>query len=85
MVDVERGWSAVEVERHMAGRVGMVAVFGVQGAVFECGKGFDLNILGNGFAGGMMLVCYSTGKRGKGEASRIPGFGCNHGLESTVA
>ena len=51
VVDVEGGMGAVEVERHMAGGIGVVAVFGVKGSVFDGGERRDLYLLCDGFAG----------------------------------
>lgn len=70
VVDMDGGRSAVEVEGHVARGVGVVAVFRIERAVFNWGEGCDLDILGDGFAGGKdvnSICCWGKHERGEGE------------------
>ena len=44
MVDVEFGWGTIDVEGHMAGGVGHVAVFGVERTIFDRLEGVDFDV-----------------------------------------
>lgn len=69
MVDMDGGRSAVQIEGHVTRGVGVVAVFGIERAVFECREGCDFDILGDGFAvGGDDVSRRKRDERGKEEA-----------------